>query len=59
VRWRSQQACIGILENRDWEAGITEMPRIIPPRTRGIEGLIGDPRDLVAPGEGFCFAGNP
>jgi hypothetical protein len=51
---------IGILENRDWEAGITEMPRIISHlRARGIKGLIGDPRDLVSSRGRLLLRGQP
>jgi len=51
---------IGILEDRDWEAGITEMPRLIfHLRTRGMEGLIGDPRDLVSSRGRLLLRGQP
>jgi hypothetical protein len=51
---------VGILENRDWSAGITEMPRLLSHlRSRGMEGLIGDPRELTKNRGKLLLRGEP
>jgi hypothetical protein len=51
---------VAILENRDWMAGITEMPRLISHfRTRGLDGVIGDPRDLTSSRGRLLLRGQP
>lgn len=51
---------IGILEDRDWEAGITEMPSIATRlRHDGLVAVLGDPRALAVRRGGFELAGEP
>lgn len=51
---------IGILEDRDWEAGITEMPSIAARlRHDGLVAVHGDPRELAVRRGGFELAGEP
>jgi hypothetical protein len=51
---------VGILENRDWTAGITEMPRLLSHfRSRGMQGVIGDPRELVSSRGKLLLRGQP
>lgn len=52
---------IGILDNRDWTEGITEMPRLAESCERaGLAAVLGDPRDLRSTRGGrFTLAGEP
>lgn len=51
---------VGIIENRDWTDGITEMPRLAEALERaGMTALLGDPRDLKCGRGGFTLGGEP
>ncbi len=51
---------IGILENREWDLGITEMPSLAAYlRAKGLRCTIGDPRALAVRGGRFRLDGNP
>lgn len=51
---------IGILDNRDWTEGITEMPRLAEAfEAAGLPARIGDPRELVARRGRLTLAGEP
>ena len=51
---------IGILEDRDWEAGITEMPSLATRlRHDGFVAVHGDPRELAVRRGRFALAGEP
>ena len=51
---------VGILENREWDAGITEMPRVAAfLEAYGHPVVLGDPRDLTVGRGGFRLGGLP
>jgi len=51
---------VGILEDRDWDAGITEMPSLHEYLAqRGVGSVIGDPRALELRGGRFRLDGTP
>jgi hypothetical protein len=51
---------VGILENRDWTIGITEMPSLMQRLSeRGMTAVLGDPRELTSAGGGFVLRGEP
>ncbi len=51
---------IGILDNRDWTEGITEMPRLAEAlAAAGLPTRIGDPRELAASRGRYTLGGEP
>jgi hypothetical protein len=51
---------IGILENREWTEGITEMPRLAATfEAAGMKAVLGDPRDLGRSNGTMTLAGTP
>ena len=51
---------VGIIENRDWTDGITEMPHLVKALDRaGMPAILGDPRDLQRNTRGFMLGGYP
>lgn len=51
---------VGVIENREWTEGITEMPRLVEAlRAAGMPALEGDPRDLRFAKGQFTLAGTP
>jgi hypothetical protein len=52
------QPAVGVLENREWDAGITEMPRLVAHLTAaGLPAVLGDPRELTVSHGRFRLGG--
>lgn len=53
-------SAFALLEDREWDAGITEAPYIVKAfRKRGVKAFLADPRDLTVRGDEVCIGRTP